>query len=109
MLFAVFVLQQRRTAHPLIEPAILRARDYRPPVTVAFLANWGFGAINILLTFWLQDVRDLSAATTGLVFLAYSVPFAVMGALTGRVVQRFGLTRARWWWAWRWSPVRSWR
>lgn len=90
VLFAAFVLQQRRTSHPLIAAAILRARAYRPPVTVAFLANWGFGAINILLTFWLQDVRHLSAATTGMVFLAYSVPFAVMGALTGRVVQRFG-------------------
>jgi DHA2 family methylenomycin A resistance protein-like MFS transporter len=90
VLFAAFVVQQRRAAHPLIEPAIVHAHDYRPPVAVAFLANWGFGAINILLTFWLQDVRDLSAASTGVVFLAYSVPFAAMGALTGRVVQRLG-------------------
>ncbi len=91
--FVAFVLQQRGTSRPLIEAAIVRARAYRPPVAVAFLANWGFGAINILLTFWLQDVRDLSAAATGVIFLAYSVPFAVLGALTGRVVQRAG-TRA---------------
>jgi MFS family permease len=87
----VFVLQQRRITSPLIERAIVRARAYRPPVVVAFLANWGFGAINILLTFWLQDVRNLSAAVTGLIFLAYSVPFAVLGALTGRVVGRAGV------------------
>jgi MFS family permease len=91
--FAAFVLQQRGSTRPLIEAAIVRARAYRPPVAVAFLANWGFGAINILLTFWLQDVRDLSAAATGVIFLAYSVPFAVLGALTGRVVTRAG-TRA---------------
>lgn len=90
VLFVVFVLQQRRLAEPLIERAITRARAYRPPVTVAFLANWGFGALNIMLTFWLQDVRGESAATTGLIFLAYSVPFAVLGALTGRVVRRAG-------------------
>ncbi len=90
VLFGAFVAQQRRATHPLIEPAIVHARDYRPPVAVAFLANWGFGAINILLTFWLQDVRDLSAASTGVVFLAYSVPFAIVGALTGRVVGRWG-------------------
>lgn len=90
VLFAVFVVQQRRSSDPLIEPAIARARQYRPPVGVAFLANWGFGALNILLTFWLQEVRGLSASTTGLVFLAYSVPFAVLGALTGRVVPRWG-------------------
>ena len=69
----VFVLQQRRTTAPLIEKAIVRARAYRPPVVVAFLANWGFGVINILI------------------FLAYSVPFAVLGALTGRVVGRAGV------------------
>lgn len=90
LVFAVFVVQQRRVEDPLIERVVTRARAYRPPVAVAFLANWGFGALNILATFWLQDVRDLSPATTGLVFLAYSVPFAIMGALTGRVVGRAG-------------------
>ena len=92
VVFGVFVVQQRRVANPVIEPAISRAVGYRPPVMVAFLANWGFGALNILLTFWLQDVRDESAATTGLIFLAYSVPFAIVGALTGRVVRRAGTT-----------------
>ena len=92
VIFVAFVVQQRHVAEPLLERAITRARAYRSPVVVAFLANWGFGAINILLTFWLQSVRGESAATTGLIFLAYSVPFAVLGALTGRVVRRAGTT-----------------
>ena len=86
----VFVLRERRSDAPLIPRGITASRAYRPPVAVAFLANWGFGALNILLTFWLQSVRGESAAVTGAVFLAYSVPFAVLGALTGRVVARFG-------------------
>lgn len=90
VIFVLFIVQQRHALEPLLERAITHAKAYRPPVAVAFLANWGFGAINILLTFWLQDVRDLSAATTGLIFLAYSVPFALLGALTGRVVRRAG-------------------
>jgi MFS transporter, DHA2 family, methylenomycin A resistance protein len=90
LVFAVFVVQQRRSAVRLVDAAITRARGYRPPVAVAFLANWGFGAINILLTFWLQQARGESAAMTGVVFLAYSVPFAVLGAATGRVVGRAG-------------------
>ncbi|MHB1139748.1 MAG: MFS transporter, partial [Microthrixaceae bacterium] len=92
LVFVAFVVQQRRVTFPVIEAAIARSVRFRPPVTVAFLANWGFGALNILLTFWLQDVRDFSAATTGLVFLAYSVPFAILGALTGRIVRRAGTT-----------------
>ena len=87
---AVFVLRERRSDAPLIPRGVTASRAYRPPVAVAFLANWGFGALNILLTFWLQSVRGESAAVTGVVFLAYSVPFAVLGALTGRVVARFG-------------------
>lgn len=89
-LFVVFVLEQRHSHDALIDAAITRAAAYRPPVIVAFLANWGFGALNILLTFWLQDVRGESAAMTGVVFLAYSVPFAVLGAVTGRIARRFG-------------------
>lgn len=89
-LFVVFVLEQRHSHDALIDAAITRAAAYRPPVVVAFLANWGFGALNILLTFWLQDVRGESAAMTGVVFLAYSVPFAVLGAVTGRIARRFG-------------------
>ena len=86
----MFVLEQRHSHDALIDAAITRAAAYRPPVIVAFLANWGFGALNILLTFWLQDVRGESAAMTGVVFLAYSVPFAVLGAVTGRIARRFG-------------------
>lgn len=85
-----FIAQQRSSTEPLITPAVRRARAYRPPLCVAFLANWGFGALNIIGTFWLQDVRGLSPLTAGLVFLAYSVPFALVGASTGRVVARFG-------------------
>ncbi len=90
VVFVAFVVQQRRVANPVIEPTISHSAGYRPPVVVAFLAYWGFGALNILLTFWLQDVRDFSAATTGLVFLAYSLPFALLGASTGRIVRRAG-------------------
>ena len=90
VLFVVFVIEQRSGREPLIDAAITRSVAYRPPVAVAFLANWGFGALNILLTFWLQDVRGESAAMTGVIFLAYSVPFAILGAVTGRVARRFG-------------------
>lgn len=92
--FVAFVRQQIRSEDPLIGPTITGAVAYRAPVAVAFLANWGFGALNILLTFWLQDVRGESAAMTGVVFLAYSVPFALLGALTGRVVARLGAAAA---------------
>ncbi len=90
LLFVAFVVEQRRGSDRLIDAAISRSAAFRPPVTVAFLANWGFGALNILLTFWLQDVRGESAAMTGVIFLAYSVPFAILGAVTGSVARRFG-------------------
>ncbi len=90
VLFAAFVVEQRGGREALIDAAITRSAAFRPPVVVAFLANWGFGALNILLTFWLQDVRGESAAMTGVIFLAYSVPFAVLGAVTGAVARRHG-------------------
>ena len=87
---SAFVAQQRSTATPLIDPTLRRCRAFRPPVAVASLANWGFGAMNVMVTFWLQSALGLSALQTGVVFLAYSLPFAALGALTGRVVGRRG-------------------
>lgn len=87
-----FLAQQRSSTSPLVDPALRRCRPFRPPVAVASLANWGFGAMNVMVTFWLQSTLGLSALQTGAVFLAYSVPFAVLGAFTGRVVARRGTT-----------------
>ena len=87
-----FAAQQRSSVTPLIDRNLRRCRAFRPPVAVASLANWGFGAMNVMITFWLQSALGLSALQTGAVFLAYSIPFAVLGALTGRVVGRRGTT-----------------
>src|SRR5690606_7895987 len=83
VLFVVFVVEQRGDGKALVDAAISRSAAYRPPVAVAFLANWGFGALNILLTFWLQDVRGESAAMTGGIVRAYSVPCAALRAKWG--------------------------
>ena len=89
---AVFVARERRVLVPIVAVAIRRARNFWLPVTVAWIANWGFGALQFLLTLQLQDVYGWSALETGLAFLLYSVPFAVVGFTIGRITGRLGRT-----------------
>jgi MFS family permease len=95
LVVAVLVLRARRRhgAAPLVDRHILTSTRYRRSTTVAFLANWGFGAGNFFLTLYLQDILGWNALETGLAFLGYSVPFAVLGFTIGPVTSRFGLRR----------------
>lgn len=88
----LLVWRERGPAAPIVDRAIVRSRNYRRASAVAFLANWGFGAANFLLTLYLQDILGWSAFETGLAFLLYSVPFALVGFTIGRITNRLGLT-----------------
>jgi predicted MFS family arabinose efflux permease len=87
-----FVRLERRAADPLVDPRLLGRVGYRRPVVAALVANVGFGALQLLLTFELQGQDGWSALATGMAFLAYSVPFALTGGLLGRLTERRSLT-----------------
>ena len=56
------------------------------------IENYVFSATSFVLTLYLQDSLGLGPLQTGLVFLASSVPFALLSPFMGRVVARFGVT-----------------
>lgn len=86
-----FLAIERRANDPLVDAALLRRRAYVRPTTAALVANIGFGALQLLLTFQLQGQKGWSPLATGMAFLAYSIPFAVLGAQTGRLAGRWSL------------------
>lgn len=88
----VLLLGRRSAAVELVDRRIRRSRPYWRSTTVAFLANWGFGAGNFFLTLYLQDILGWTAFQTGLAFLGYSVPFALIGFTVAPITARFGVT-----------------
>ncbi|MFB8115812.1 MFS transporter [Streptomyces sp. NPDC055962] len=92
-LLAAFVVVESRSAAPLVSLPMLRRR------TVAF-GNLGglvtfsmMSTIVFVLTLYLQDLLDLSAFGTGLVFGVQGLASVAAGVFAPKVIGRFGARR----------------
>src|SRR5262249_7273852 len=88
LLLVAFAVVERRmkTRPPLVEFSLFRDIRFAGANIVAFVGNWMFGSILFFLTLYLQNVLDLDALETGLVFLVFSVPLVAMSPIGGRMV-----------------------
>ena len=94
LLILAFVALERRSKAPLVDLRLFRNADFLGPAAIAFLANFVFGASMFFVTLYLQFILGYDPVRTGLFFLMFSVPFVLVGAISGKVDQRIGLRRA---------------
>ncbi len=87
-----FLVLEGRIADPLVDLGLFRRPTYLSATGVAMIENYVFSATSFVLTLYLQDSLGLGPLQTGLVFLASSVPFALLSPFMGRIVARYGLT-----------------
>ncbi len=87
-----FVLLERRSRDPLVDFTLFRTREYAGAAVVAWTGNWVFSAMMFFVTLYVQYALDYSALAAGAVFLAYTVPFAAMGPVSGKVFEKWGAT-----------------
>jgi DHA2 family methylenomycin A resistance protein-like MFS transporter len=87
-LLICFALWERRTAHPMIPPALLAARSFVSASGVYLISYAAFGAVMYYLTLLYQDVNGWSPLRTGLSWLFMNAPFLLMAQLTGRIDRR---------------------
>ncbi len=74
----------------LVHRVITRDAAFRLGTTEATLSNWGSGVIMVLVPLALQTDRGMDVAATGRLFLVFSVPFALGGALSGPGMRSLG-------------------
>ncbi len=96
-LVALFVLVERRAAHPLLPLRVVLDRDRGGALLALVLANIGLFGLFLFLTYYLQSTLGFSALMTGVAFLPF--PLAVIisanfvgGMLLPRVGPRVMLT-----------------
>jgi EmrB/QacA subfamily drug resistance transporter len=90
MTFATFVARQRRVAHPTVPLELFARRNVTVSVFVGFAFVVGYYGLPFVMSLYLQQVRELSAFQTGLVFLPMMLIGAVLTPVSARIVERFG-------------------
>ncbi|GLZ03332.1 MFS transporter [Actinomadura sp. NBRC 104412] len=90
LMASVFVALERRSAAPVLEPALLRTRGVRAALAAGAAVNFALNGSLFVLPLLLRTDRHLGAAATGLAFLPLTLPFVLNPPLVGRLTARFG-------------------
>jgi MFS family permease len=93
LVLIAFCIIETRTNDPLVEFGLFSGRSFLGSSGVAFLGNYVFGGLTFFMTLYLQHILNFSPVTTGLVFLAYTVPFIPMSTVAGRAMRPWGARR----------------
>lgn len=87
---AVFVIVERRSAHPMVPPRLVRRPSVAVPTATGLALNFAFYGAVFLLALYFEQVRGLSALETGLMFLPMTALITVVNLLAGRLTTRYG-------------------
>jgi EmrB/QacA subfamily drug resistance transporter len=90
ILIAAFISWQRRAEHPMVAPALFRARGFAAANGVSFFMYAGlFGAL-FLMSQLLQTGLGYSPFEAGLRLLPWTVPPMIIAPLAGALADRYG-------------------
>ena len=87
---AAFGWAERRSATPVLAPAVLRAPRMAASLLAGAAVNFTMTGVLFVLPLLFQHALTYGPLATGLAFLPMTVPFAVNPLLTGRIVARAG-------------------
>lgn len=94
VLLGLLVLVESRARDPLVPLGLFRLGDLSAAYGVGALASGVLGTATLLLSLYLQEVRQLAALWAGLSFLPFGITIAVCARNGPRVAGRFGVRRA---------------
>jgi EmrB/QacA subfamily drug resistance transporter len=91
LLFATsFVVQQRRRAQPILDPALLMQPALIAVALLLITVSIGYWAVLVYLPLFLTAAFGLSTAQAGIALLAATLPMVVLPPLAGHLATRWG-------------------
>lgn len=88
-----FVLQERRSAHPLIPVEYFRRRNFAAPMAGQFLVNVSYQGGFVVVPLMLAEVLGYRPGRIALVTLARPLFYGLAGPVAGRLAMRVGERR----------------
>ncbi len=86
---AAFLVIQTRAVHPMVPLELFRSRNVSVSVAVGFAFVVGYYGLPFVMSLYLQQLRSLTAFTTGCVFLPMMITGAVLTPSSARIAERF--------------------
>ncbi|HSV24273.1 MAG TPA: MFS transporter [Xanthobacteraceae bacterium] len=90
VLATLFVLQERRTAQPMLPLALFRHHRFTLASLVGLLVNIAFYGLIFVLSLYFQQINDLSPLATGLAFVPMMGVVLPLNLLAPRAAEVFG-------------------
>ena len=90
LLILALVVTERRVAHPMLQPALLRDRSRVAALAMMVLVVGGQFSMFFLVVQYLQRVLDLGPLMAGVAFLPLSLAIFAMSRVTPRLVAAVG-------------------
>jgi EmrB/QacA subfamily drug resistance transporter len=87
---AAFAVLQARGAHPMLPLPLFRSRTVTVAVATGFAFMVGYYGLPFVMSLYLQELRGLSAPSTGLVFVPMMLTGGVLTPFVPRLGERFG-------------------
>ncbi len=84
-----FLTSQRRTAHPMVPPDVLRPRNARIAMAIGFAFMVGYFGLPFVMSLYLQQHRGLSAFATGAAFLPMMLTGLALTPFSARLAARW--------------------
>jgi EmrB/QacA subfamily drug resistance transporter len=86
----IFIWQERRQAHPLLDMSLLKIREFTGGVIAQLLNAVAWGAFLLLLSLYFQLILDMSPLAAGVSIIPFDIAFLLVGPVSGRLSDKFG-------------------
>jgi len=90
VLLTAFVVQELRTAHPLLPMRVLLERNRGGSYLASLFVGGGLFAMFLFLTYYFQQNLGYSALKSGFAFLPFSAGLILSAGITSQVLPRLG-------------------
>ena len=87
---SVTVWVERRVSAPLVDPALLRNRVFVSANVSLMMSMLALFAVGFLLPFYFEELQGYDALHSGLLLTPFSLTFAAVAPLAGRLADRTG-------------------
>lgn len=93
VMLAVFLWLERTVAQPMIDLKLFRNRLFTINLITGFITFIASAGINILMPYYLQNVKDYTAQITGLLLSVSPLMMGIFAPISGTLSDRFGSRR----------------